>query len=109
VTAELNLRQLAGPGCTLDEGGHAHQRARVLRLRSHVERVEADGEVLRIVFDPGVDRALVDAFVATEGACCGFLSLGYDERARVLQIRSDDEQSWDVVRGFGAVFSRSTA
>jgi hypothetical protein len=101
----LDLARLTGAGCTLDEGGWARQRRRIEVLRSQVERVEERGDVLHIVFAAGTDRALVDDFVATEGACCSFLSLGYDERERVLRIRSDDEQSWDVVRGFAAVFS----
>jgi hypothetical protein len=106
---DIDLRQRAGPGCMLDAGGWERQRERMHRLRRHVERVDEDGEVLRIVFDPAVDRALVDDFIATEGVCCGFLSLGYDDGERTLRIRSDDDQSWDVVRGFGAVFSGSAA
>ena len=105
MTAGLNLDVLTGAGCRLDADGFAAQRERVLTLRSHVERVEDEGDALRIVFGPGVDRALVDEFVATEGACCGFLSLGYDEDERALRIRSDDEQKVDIVRGFAAVFS----
>ena len=105
----LDLKTLTGAGCTLDAGGWARQRERMLRLRSHVERVEERGDVLEVVFDAATERALVDDFVATEGVCCSFLSLGYDERGRVLRIRSDDEQSWDVVRGFAAVFSGGSA
>jgi hypothetical protein len=105
----LDLRTLTGAGCTLDEGGWERQRDRIHRLREHVADVAEDGAVLRIQFDDGVDRGLVDDFVATEGVCCGFLSLGYDERERVLRIASDDAQSWDVVRGFAAVFSRAAA
>ena len=101
----LDLKTLTGAGCTLDAGGWARQRDRMLNLRSHVERVEERGDVLHVVFDAETDRTLVDDFVATEGVCCSFLSLGYDERDRVLRITSDDEQGWDVVRGFGAVFS----
>ena len=101
----LDLTRLTGAGCTLDEGGWAQQRRRIELLRSHVERVEERGDVLHVVFDADTDRGLVDDFVATEGACCSFLSLGYDERERILRIRSDDAQSWDVVRGFAAVFS----
>jgi hypothetical protein len=101
----LDLTRLTGAGCTLDKGGWERQRARMQRLRSHVERVDERGDVLHVVFAAGTDRALVDDFVATEGACCSFLSLGYDERERVLRIRSDDAQAWDVVRGFAAVFS----
>jgi len=103
--SSLDLTRLNGAGCTLDAGGWALQRRRIELLRSHVERVEERGDVLHVVFAAGTDRALVDDFVATEGACCSFLSLGYDERERVLRIRSDDAQSWDVVRGFAAVFS----
>ena len=101
----LDLRRLTGAGCTLDAGGWERQRARMQRLRSQVERVDERGDVLHVVFAAGTDRALVDDFVATEGACCSFLSLGYDEQERVLRIRSDDAQGWDVVRGFAAVFS----
>jgi hypothetical protein len=101
----LDLTRLTDAGCTLDAGGWARQRRRIELLRSQVERVEERGDVLHVVFAAGTDRALVDDFVATEGACCSFLTLGYDERERVLRIRSDDEQSWDVVRGFAAVFS----
>ena len=105
MSARLDLTKLTGAGCTLDAGGWARQRERMLRLRSHVERVEERGDVLHVVFDAATDPALVDDFVATESVCCSFLSLGYDERERVLRITSDDEQSWDVVHGFGAVFS----
>jgi hypothetical protein len=101
----LDLKTLTGAGCTLAAGGWARQRARIERLRGHVERVEERGDMLRIAFDPAVDRALVDEFVATEGVCCGFLSLGYDESERALEIRSGDGQGWDVVRGFGVVFA----
>jgi hypothetical protein len=102
----LDLKTLTGAGCTLDAGGWEQQRERILRLQEHVDSVEDDGHVLRICFDDGVDNGLVDEFVATEGVCCGFLSLGYDDRDRVLRITSGDRQRWDVVRGFAAVFSR---
>ena len=105
----LDLKKLTGAGCTLDTGGWERQRARVHRLREHVESVEEEGDALRIRFDDGVDRDLVDDFVATEGICCGFLSLGFDRRERELRITSDDRQRWDVVRGFAAVFARSAA
>jgi hypothetical protein len=101
----LDLTRLTGVGCTLDEGGWARQRERMRRLRSHVERVEERDGVLHVAFDGDTDRALIDDFVATEGECCSFLSLGYDERERVLRIRSGDAQGLDVVRGFAAVFS----
>ena len=106
---ELDLRTLTGAGCTLDAGGWQRQRNRIHRLREHVERVEEDGDVLEIRFDADVDRALVDDFIATEGVCCGFLSLGYDDRQRVLRITSDDALRLDVVRGFAEVFMRRAA
>ncbi len=105
----LDLTTLTGAGCTLDAGGWELQRERIRRLQEHVLGVEDDGDVLRIRFDDGVDDGLVDDFVATEGVCCGFLSLGYDGRDRVLRITSDDQQRWDVVRGFAAVFPRRAA
>jgi hypothetical protein len=105
----LDLKTLTGAGCTLDAGGWEGQRERMHRLREHVAGVEEEGDVLRIRFDDGVDPGVVDDFVATEGVCCGFLSLGYDRSERVLRITSDDRQRWDVVRGFAAVFSRSAA
>jgi hypothetical protein len=108
VTA-LDLKTLTGAGCTLDTGGWERQRERVDRLREHVEGVEEDSRVLQIRFDHTVDRGLLDEFVATEGVCCGFLSLDYDDRERVLRITSGDAERWDVVRGFAAVFSRRAA
>ncbi len=101
----LDLTRLTGAGCTLDAGGWQRQRDRMRRLRSHVERVEERDDVLHVFFDSATERALVDDFVATEGVCCSFLSLGYDERERVLRIRGDEAQGWDVVRGFAAVFA----
>jgi hypothetical protein len=105
----LDLKTVTGAGCTLDAGGWQRQRDRIHRLREHVESVEEEDDVLWIRFDESVDPVLVDDFVATEGVCCAFLSLGYHSADRVLRITSDDEQSWDVARGFGAVFAGSAS
>ena len=101
----FTLPVIQGAGCTLDEDGFAKQRARVLALRDHVERVDASDGRLRLVFDAGVDRELVYEFLVTEGACCSFLSLGWDEEERALTIGADDQAKYDVVGGFAAVFS----
>ncbi len=50
MALDLKPNVLTGAGCTLDAAGYARQRDRVERL--------------------------VDDFVATEGVCCSFLSLG---------------------------------
>jgi hypothetical protein len=105
----LALNLLTGAGCTLDAGGWARQRGRVELLRDHVVRVDEEGDVVRIEFDSGVDRTLVDDFVATEGVCCSFLALGFDEETRVLRIGSPDPQGLDIARGFAAVFSGGAA
>ena len=105
----FDLKVLTGAGCTADGDGFAKQRSRVERLRAHVLDVEASNGHLRIVFDEDVDRALVDEFLATEGACCTFLSLGWDDRERELRIGADDEAKYDVVGGFAAVFSGGAA
>ena len=103
--ASLNLNVLTGAGCTADGDGFAKQRARVMSLREHVLDVEASDSHLRIVFDEDVDRDLVYEFLVTEGACCSFLSLGWDDRERELRIGADNDAKYDVVRGFAAVFS----
>ena len=109
MSAGLNLHVLQGAGCTLDADGHARQRERVFGLRSHVERVDDRDGVVSISFDAGVDRTLVDEFVAVEGECCGFLALGYDAGNRVLRVSSGDDEKVDIVKGFAAVFERSAS
>ena len=109
MSTGLNLHVLQGAGCTLDPAGHTRQRERVLGLRSHVERVDERDGVLAISFGAGVDRALVDEFVAVEGECCSFLTLGYDAQGRVLRISSREDEKVDVVKGFAAVFQGSAS
>ena len=106
---KLDLTVRTGAGCTADADGFAKQRARVMSLREHVREVEASDSELRIVFDEGVDRELVYEFLVTEGACCSFLSLGWDEEEKALRIGADDDAKYDVVRGFAAVFSGGAA
>ena len=105
----FTLPVISGAGCTLDADGFAKQRGRVLALREHVERVETSDGKLRIAFDASVDRDLVYEFLVTEGACCNFLSLGWDESGRALTIGADDQAKYDVVGGFAAVFSGGAA
>ena len=109
MTTELNLVGANAAGCTLDADGFSEQRDRVVALRSHVVEVHEEDHALRIEFDDAVDPALVAEFVAIEGACCGFLSLGYDRGDRVLRIATADADKLDVVRGFAGVFRGSVA
>jgi hypothetical protein len=101
----FTLPVLRGAGCTMGPDGFAQQRLRVETLRAHVERVEPSEGALRVVFDDDVDPELVDEFLVAEGACCGFLALGWDRDERALTIGADDEAGYDVVGGFAAVFS----
>ena len=98
-----SLPLIVPDGCALSPAELADQAGRAERLPS-VARLERSEDALRVAFEPGVDRALVDELVATEQGCCTFLEVEYEDAARTLQIGARDAQGREVVRRLAEFF-----
>ncbi len=99
-----DLLQIKPAACTLTEEGMRSQGERFARVRPAVRRVEHKPGALRVVFANDVDAPALRELVETERGCCSFLTIGYDETQRLLEISSGDPARWDVVAGFARVF-----
>ena len=92
-----SLPLIVPDGCTLSVDELVDQQGRAARLLPTVATVMRSEDELRVSFGPGVDRALVDALVATEQGCCSFLEVDYDDSARLLRIGANDAQGREIV------------
>jgi hypothetical protein len=101
-----SLPLIAPDGCTLSVDGLAEQGGRAARLLPSVTAVKQSEDELRVSFETGVDRALVEEVVETERGCCSFLEIEYDGTARTLRFGAHDAQGREVVRQLGDVFGR---
>ena len=99
-----SLPLIVPDGCTLTSDGLADQAGRAARLLPSVASVEQAASELRVSFEPGVDRALVDEVVATEQQCCSFLEIEYDGAARTLRVGAHDAQGREIVRQLAGFF-----
>jgi hypothetical protein len=98
----IELPVLAQHGCGLDAAGLAAQLDRARRLGGRVTR---DGDVFAVAFAEGIDATLVNEFLSAERACCSFLTLDYDEEARVLRLGAHDEDGRAVAAQLAAAFA----
>jgi hypothetical protein len=92
-----SLPLIVPDGCSLSADGLADQAGRAAQLRPAVATLARSEDELRVSFGADVDRALVDAIVATEQGCCSFLEVEYDDAARVLRVGAHDAQGREVV------------
>jgi hypothetical protein len=99
------LPLVAAPdGCSLTPTGLADQWARAAFVRPAVRRVDRTRGRLSVQFEAEVDRVVLAELIATERTCCSFLSIGYDESARVLHVEADHANG-DVLDLFASLFS----
>ena len=99
-----SLPLIVPDGCALSSDGLAEQAGRAARLRPSVTDVRRSEGELRLSFEAGVDRALVNEVVATEQQCCSFLEIEYDGEARMLRFGANDAQGREVVRQLAGFF-----
>ena len=77
--------------CGLDAAGMREQGARYARLGEHVARRTREPRLLEVVFDAGVDRALLEETARVERGCCSFFGIEVEGR-RLRMTVADDAQ-----------------
>jgi hypothetical protein len=97
VPADPQPLPMAVVGCGLDESGLREQGARYARLGALADEVARSD--LSLVIDLRRDPApeLLRTTLEVERACCSFLAIDYEARARRLRIAIDDPSDRPVL------------
>jgi hypothetical protein len=78
--------------CSLSPDGLQSQLGRWRRLGRGIASVERGPRRLAIVFDSGLDRALLEETVAVERDCCPFFRFEVDERTLTISVAEPTEE-----------------
>jgi|GEM_PF-2082081 len=93
VSSEALLRAAERvPSCALDSGARAAQARRYRRLACSVRGASRQGHALVVELSEDFDRENLEQLIAVERQCCPFLAIGFDQRARRLEMRASSPE-----------------